>query len=166
MSSSARVPRPARRPKVEVVAHDSAADAHRLHLAGQGWAEIATRTGYADAKLCAMAVRAYLQRAAVRRGEERRKEDLQLELDRLDALQAAHWERALAGDAKSTAAVLRIIDMRCKLNGFDGSADVISAPRTIVIDGTPEEYVAQLKAVIENDHEAKERYWPGSTDHA
>ena len=42
-----------------------------------------------------------------------------LEVQRLDALQAAMWDKPLAGDIKALNAVLRIIEQRSRLLGLD-----------------------------------------------
>jgi hypothetical protein len=50
-----------------------------------------------------------------RGAEDDRPTDLALELDRLDALQATHWPRALMGDVAAAEAVLKIIDRKILL---------------------------------------------------
>lgn len=42
-----------------------------------------------------------------------------LELERLDALQLAHWTAAMQGDPAATDRILRIMDRRAKLVGLD-----------------------------------------------
>lgn len=155
-------PRAPRRLKdVSVRARDRAADAHRLHIAGQDWSSIAELTGYADARVCAQAVKIWLQKAAVEQGPDHRKHALDLELARLDALQAAWWSLALDGDVKAAGLVLKILAMRCKILGLNGDADLVAQPRALVISGSPEQYCEQLKAIVENDEEAIDRLWPG-----
>jgi hypothetical protein len=51
---------------------DSAYRAHQLRLAGLPWAEVATQTGYASARVAQMAVSAYLQKAALGEAAEQR----------------------------------------------------------------------------------------------
>lgn len=57
-----------------------------------------------------------------------------LELARLDALQAALWDKAMAGDVDAAREVRAVIMARCRLLGLDqrekGSA---WAPRTVVL---------------------------------
>ena len=57
-----------------------------------------------------------------------------LELARLDALQVAFWEKAMAGDLKAAGMVLRIIEQRSRLLGLDkpgqefGAQTVVMSP--------------------------------------
>ena len=134
---------------LKVVARDRAADAHDLRLTGLDWVDVATRTGYADGRVAALAVTAYLQKTAIEQGPEHRREALSLELDRLDALLAAFWGAAMAGDVHAANLVLKIIGRRCTLWGFDRPDDATAAPaRTVLISGTTEEYIATIEALI------------------
>lgn len=135
--------------KIQVVAEDRAYEAHQLCLRGLGWTEIARHTGYLDGKIAAMAVNAFLQKTALAQEPGRRRQVLDLELARLDELQAAFYPAAMGGDVQAGALVLKVIARRCSIMGFDKADDLSSSPRTIVISGTPEEYVAGLKAVVE-----------------
>lgn len=45
-----------------------------------------------------------------------------LELDRLDALQTAVWDRAVAGDIKAIDIVLKVMDRRIRLLGLEQAA--------------------------------------------
>jgi len=36
----------------------------------------------------------------------------------------------------------------------------VAQPRPLVISGSPEEYVAKLKALVEGDQEAIDGFWP------
>ena len=51
----------------------------------------------------------------------------QLELLRLDQLQAAHYPAAMGGDAAAAARVLSIMDRRAKLLGLDASAEATNS---------------------------------------
>lgn len=55
-----------------------------------------------------------------------------LEVQRLDALQVAVWDKAVAGDVKAVNAVLRIIEQRSRLLGLDKHTGV--AAQSVVID--------------------------------
>jgi hypothetical protein len=55
--------------------------------------------------------------------EQPARELRQLELLRLDQLQAAHYQAAMGGDAAAAARVLSIMDRRAKLLGLDAGAD-------------------------------------------
>jgi len=59
------------------------------------------------------------------------------EVARLDALQAALWDDALAGDVAAVDAVLRIVVTRCRVLGLlpgpGKVADTQEVPRTVVV---------------------------------
>ncbi len=85
-----------------------------LRAQGKGYAEIARELGYANKgtahKVIAQALEA----------REANSVDLlrTLELERLDALHAAIWDAAMAGEVRAVMPLLRIIDARCRLLGL------------------------------------------------
>lgn len=90
------------------------ARAVELLMAGRDYDQIAAELGYSSRSGAWRAV----QRALRKRREEVAGEYLDLELDRLDALQAALWDAAMAGDPKAVDAILKISDRRCELLGL------------------------------------------------
>lgn len=103
--------------------YDRADEAHQLRVGGMAWAEVARSVGYVSGQVAQMAVTAYLQKAAIERTPEQRQLALQLELDRLDALQAALWDRAGNGDLRAAMVILQISDRRVRLERLDRVAD-------------------------------------------
>jgi hypothetical protein len=136
-----------------VIAHDRPYDALLLRRTGADWPEVATTVGYADGRVAHLAVNAYLQKVALEQAPEHRRAALELEVARLDALQAAHWEAATAaGDLKAAHLVVKIIMQRSALLGLDHAADAAKNPiHTIVIGGTSEDYIAGLEAISRDD---------------
>jgi hypothetical protein len=131
---------------IQVVAHDRAYEAHQLRLTGLDWKAIAERVGYLDGKVAATAVNAYLQKVALEQAPEHRRHALDLELGRLDQLQAAFYPNALAGDVIAANFVLKVIARRCAVLGFDKPDDDAGATaRTIVVAGSEQEYIAALQ---------------------
>lgn len=62
----------------------------------------------------------------------------QLELDRLDALQAAIWCRAIAGDCSAVAVALKIMEQRVKLLGLTHKRrNAVVRPIAVVVPETP-----------------------------
>jgi hypothetical protein len=61
-----------------------------------------------------------------------------LEVERLDALHAAHWPMAMAGDLKSAALVLRAMDQRIRLLGLDQrpAGGRVAGPVSIVLSAS------------------------------
>lgn len=133
----------------EFVVDARAVEAHDMHLAGHPWSVIAARVGYASPRVCSMAVTAYLQRAAVKQAPDQRRQQLDLERARLDALQAAFWQRAVSGDVKAAAVVLKVVVERSRLPGLTAEPNQPDTPRTIIIDGSEEQFIAGMKSVVE-----------------
>ena len=79
------------RPGTEVIVHDRADQAHRLRLAGLGWPDVAERVGYLDGRVTATAVNAFLQKVALEQAPDQQRRALELELARLDQIQAAFY---------------------------------------------------------------------------
>lgn len=114
-----------------------------LALAGHSYDDIAEQVGYANRGTAWRTV----QQALFERKVESVDEYRQLELARLDALQAAHWQAALSGtDLKAAELCLKIVGQRIKLLALD-TIPTESARPTIVIGGSSEKYVAGLKAI-------------------
>ena len=66
----------------------------------------------------------------------------ELEVARLDALQAALWDQAMDGDVAAAQAAMRIISARCRLLGLYGQTSPQGfTPRTVVL-------TAQERAVL------------------
>ncbi len=85
-----------------------------LAVEGHTYEEIAREIGYANRGTAHRVV----QQALSQRVEEGVAELRRLEQERLDALQASLWDRALAGDLRAIRAALRIIEGRCRLLGL------------------------------------------------
>lgn len=93
-----------------------------LRQAGVDYQTIADRVGFTNK---GSAKRAF-DRALARVHYPQASEARELELSRLDRLQAAHWAKAIKGEEGATAQVLRIMDMRVRLLGLshaDGLAE-------------------------------------------
>jgi hypothetical protein len=103
-----------------------------MRLSGLDWQTIADKLGYASRgaanKDVARAVD-LLTREVVTAAAELR----DLELLRLDRLQAAMWSDAMAGDDKAVRAILRIMDRRARLLGLD-AAKTIKTVMTTELD--------------------------------
>lgn len=86
-----------------------------LRKAGATFAEIAAELGYSSPSGAYEAVKAALEKAFSEPAEELR----QLELARLDEMQAGLWEGAIAGDPDAVNAVLRLMGHRARLLGLE-----------------------------------------------
>jgi hypothetical protein len=106
-------------------------------------------------------VTAFLQKTAVEQGPDHRRAVLRQELDRLDALQFAHWPAAVNGDHNAATIVLKCIARRCTLLGFDRAVNLHAATASVVvIGGTEEEYINGLQAVTDQQERGR-RQTPG-----
>ena len=94
-------------------------EALRLRQQGKTFAEIAQALGYSDPSGARNAVMAALREATTEPNNEMRA----LELTRLDALHAALWPLALAGELGATDRILKIMERRAKIMGLDAPSD-------------------------------------------
>lgn len=130
-----------------------AREAFRLRRQGMGLWEIAEtlQISEADAKRGL----AYVNKAAAELLDTGSKvELLTLEVMRLDELQAAYWQAALAGDTRAADIVLKVIDKRTKMLGLDESAAVDARSQTIIVAGGEGDYIAALEAIRDQAREA------------
>ena len=108
-----------------------------LKIAGHSYQEIAEELGYANRGTVHKIIKEALA------GREADAVDMlrQVEVDRLNALQAAVWSRAIQGHLPSIAAAQRLIEARCKVLGLDvavkkdpkASWVCCQGPQTVVI---------------------------------
>ena len=127
-----------------------------LALAGHSYDEIALEVGYQNRGTAWRAVQDSLRSRIADAVAEYR----DLELARLDALQAAHWPQALAGSVRSADLVLRVIDRRVKLLGLDQLLSMGDRPRTLVVnaaDWDEASYIDQLRAVSDEPNSASRK---------
>lgn len=97
---------------------DRSRQVYHLRRGGMSHTEIAARLGISYAE-CIRDFRSFQKKAMAEFGPEDRVSLTQLEVDRLDALQLAVWDAAMAGDTKAVTSVLQIINTRTKLLGLD-----------------------------------------------
>ena len=95
-----------------------------MRKAGKGFVEIAQVLGYGGPSGAYNAVTTALRKTLQEPADELR----QMELARLDALQAALWPKAIAGEWAAADRVLSIMERRAKLLGLDAPtrADVVT----------------------------------------
>ncbi|MEN6535335.1 MAG: hypothetical protein ABFD89_16845 [Bryobacteraceae bacterium] len=92
-----------------------------LRMAGKTYRRIATELGISPAGAFKV-----LDRALARlrqQTSEVAERLLQIELERLDALQLAQWDKATDGDLRAVDAVLRIMERRARLLGLDAPVE-------------------------------------------
>jgi hypothetical protein len=126
---------------------ERARDAYYRHLMGETWDEIALDMGYASGNSLASTVRVTLQKAALNLGQDILDEILQADLDTLMLLQKALMPAAVMGDTKSVDSVLRVLDKRHKLLGFDKREEKVTN-QTLVV--TSDNFIDVLKKAVED----------------
>ena len=107
-----------------------------LRTAGHTYGQIATELGYANRGTVYRVVANALETHTVEAVENLRC----LEIERLDMLQFAVWQKAMDGDVPSAIAAVRCILARCHLLGLQGSDSQgidSSKPRTLVVPQEP-----------------------------
>ncbi len=139
MSQNSKVPDP------ELV--DKEIKVLELRRAGLTWSAIADQTGYADATGAYAAYKRAIKRVLDEPADEVRKQ----ELDRIDRLQVAVWNRALKGDDKAINTVLRLMERRARLLGLDAAqrvqAEVVTYDGHRDIDGEIERILQIIRSV-------------------
>jgi len=117
-----------------------------LRRAGATWPQIARQLGYASAG------HAHDRFMILMR--EYPRDDIEaardLEADRLDQLQRALWPRAMGGDEGAITTVLRIMDQRARLLGYNApQRKEITVLTESVVDEALEQAAAQHTALME-----------------
>ena len=125
------------------------AESVRLRLQGHEYDEVAELVGYSNRGTAWRTVTKALRERVDSAVDEYR----QLELARLDALQASLWDKAMSGDIASANTVLKVMGQRARLLGLDQLTPSWAGEKTIntvVIQGNTEEFIRGLKSVDED----------------
>lgn len=135
-------------------------EAIRLRLAGTDWQAIADQLGYADrGAACKDVTRALEANLLAQRasGDELR----EMELMRLDSLQAAAWPKAMQGDVRAIESCLKILDRRAKYLGLDAAIKL----EVLTIDALDAQ-IARLEAELAAAGDAQHAADVGETGQA
>lgn len=121
--------------------------AYQMRMAGIKWWDIAEELQISEAA-ARKSVAERIEEVSEMVDYYEKREILSLELDRLDALQAALWPEAMEGKVSAVTAVLSVMDRRAKWLGFAEPQEQQSVTsNTIVIPGNTHEYIAALQQV-------------------
>jgi len=131
MSVPAAIPIVTGRHRNRALAAARHARAVQLATEGRTYQEIADELGYANRGT----VHHIVHDALARDRKDAVEDHQQLELARLDALQAALWDKAMAGDVAAAREVRAIVIARCRLLGLGEVAKRRMGwmPRTVVL---------------------------------
>lgn len=119
---------------------------YHLRRAGHSFSDITTLMGIERAEAL-LAYRAYMNKLAAEYSLEEREMHVNLEMARLDELQAAIWESAIAEKSvQKIDSILRIMGLRAKLLGFDKITPNPEAVRQIIlVTGSQKEFIEALQ---------------------
>lgn len=140
--------RPVAVPEDVVIASERPWRAYQLLQSGHSWKAIALAEGYPSWQAARADVQRYLAEGAELVGDFTRRQLLQMEVDRLNELQRAVWDKAMAGQPQMVNQALAIILSRAKLLKLDqdvrDEAEDLKG-RTVVVPNDEEGYSASLE---------------------
>lgn len=121
--------------------------AWEMRMRGYTWPQCARAAGYKNAEDARVGAQAYVKRAVIESGPERRGEALELADSRITALIGNWWERGRQ-DVAAARLVLDAIKEHMKLWRLTEPDAEQAVQRVIVVAGSEEEYVASLQRVV------------------
>lgn len=126
---------------------DRAYRAHKARIIGKSWDEIAHEEQWPSAAAAQAAVKRWQAEAAALVTASSQREHLELEVARIDALQAAIWPQAMMGHVPSATAALSMIVQRSRLIGLDPEKmnEDGETARTVVVPQESSSYIDALK---------------------
>jgi len=130
ISETALLPRVSGRHRDRALASARKCRAIQLKLQGLTYQQIADELGYTSRGTVYKIIRT-AQAAQLTGAVE---EHLDIEVSRLNALQAAVWPAAMSGDLRALVVAARIIDARCRLLGLIGPATRTTPDRRTTVD--------------------------------
>lgn len=125
--------------------------AYEMRISGKSWWDISKALGVNE-HTAANLMHERLRKVSELVDEGSKRNLLITELERLDRLQSAVWEKAMEGDVKSISVALAVIDRRAKFLGLEEASSVNVTSNTIVVPGATSEYIAALRGV----HQSRE----------
>lgn len=129
----AELPRVCGRHRNRALAAARRARAVELKTAGLTYQQVASELGYTSKGTAYNVItKALKEQTAEAVGSLRGMENA-----RLDALQSALWDAAMAGDVKAVCSIVQIVGARVRLNGLEPARDGLGVtsvtPRTVVV---------------------------------
>lgn len=128
--------------------HERTLQALQLRASGATYDQIALALGYANRSCAFQAVQRGLRMTLREPADQVR----DLELQRLDRLQAALWARAIKGGYRAIETILKLMDRRAKLMGLDAPTrvDITQTIRQVAEDnGLPvDQVMAEAERII------------------
>lgn len=134
-------------PNEVVTAAERVYRAYQSHIAGKSWRQIAIEEQYPSDDAVRYDVQRYLEEAQSLVIHHTARQMLQLEVARLNELQAYVWPQAQRGHVQSVGMAVNIIMNRAKLIGLDPDhmPDDGDKSRTVVVPSDGDGYLASLQ---------------------
>lgn len=129
---------------------EMALKAYHMRTAGKAWWDIAEELGVSENRAASL-VAGKIAAAARLVDEGAKRHMLALEIERLDQLQLALWDRAIGGELRAVDAILRIISTRAKILGLEDATASTVTNNTIVVAGSTDEYIAALRGATRRE---------------
>lgn len=136
-----------------IASREKAQEALRLRRMGVPYPDIARRAGYADRRGAQRAVYRELEAQGADDAHEVRK----MEVERLDFLLMAMWNKAMRGDGWSVDRVLRIMERRSRLLGLD---EPLKQQMEVITESVLDAEIARLTQALA-DREAATQHASG-----
>lgn len=125
--------------------------AWHLHQAGLTWREIASQEGYADARAAQYDVSRYMQEGAALVADHSRRDLMEVEIARLNTLQATIWPQAMKGHLPAVREVMNLGITRVKflemIAAIPQVSDTGMDQGTVIIPGGDSDYITTLQQV-------------------
>lgn len=137
-------------PQTIVLQNDRTYRAYEAHRKGSSWAEIAALESYDNGRQAMYEVQRWLDEGRALISDRTRRDMLQIEVARMDALQAAVWDEAMKGKIPAAQFALQCIVSRVKMLKLDemqeGEED-LGGPRTVIVPQDDGGYLEVLERV-------------------
>lgn len=140
--------RPVAVPDEVVLAAERPYRAYCARLTGMSWEAVALEEGYPSPRAAATEVNRYLEEGKELIAQASAGALISLELARMDALQAAVWPKAMAGNLAAIGISMNVIMNRVKIMGLEVLAEKgegAGSPRTVVVPMDDEGYLTALQ---------------------
>ncbi len=137
-------------PEGVVLEADRTYRAYKLHERGHSWAEVAAVEGYTNGRAAMYDVHRWLDEGRALISDRTRRDMLQVEVARLDALQAAVWPEAMRGKVPAAQFCLQTIATRVKMLKLDELQDneeELTGPKTVIVPVDDGGYLQVLERV-------------------
>ena len=144
------VSQPVSIPQATVLENDRTYRSYQKHEQGHSWAQIAAMEDYDNARQVMYEVQRWLDEGRALISDRTRRDMLQMEVARMDALQAAVWPDAMKGKIPAAQFALQCIAARIKtlhLDEMQDGEEELAGPRTVIVPNDEGGFLEVLERV-------------------